>query len=208
MKARPELEPRQWKLLDEKLAAAEQARERYEAARPAKNDQREQPSSPALGLAGMRAATEGASLMPLLVLLAALWPAETAGPGMDPPRWQEPLLDYEGKLRELSEAARQVQIEASGGRRRKSATAVPPAPHVEEAEVGEEKKGYSCTAKCQSNGSSGGAYYVYGTSPGNCREAMSNAKASVPRGEYPRHCSCSDTDGFRGAGTQCESHTR
>lgn len=96
-KARPELEQRQWDLLNEKLLAVEQAWERYEAARPAKSDQREKASSPSLALAGMGTAAEGASLAPLLVLLAAFWSADTAGPGMDPPRWQGPLLDYEGK---------------------------------------------------------------------------------------------------------------
>src|SRR4051794_4562419 len=118
-----------------------------------------------MSLAGMgAAAAEGASLAPLLGLLAAFWPAETAGPGMDPPPWQGPSLDYEEKLRELSEAAKQVQIEieASRGGRRKAATDAPPAPHVEETEVDEKKKGYSCTAKCQSNGSPVGAYYVHG----------------------------------------------
>jgi Domain of unknown function (DUF4157) len=72
----------------------------------------------------------------------------------------------------------------------------------------DKKKGYLCTAKCQSNGAPGGAYYVSGTSTQSCAQATLNAKASVPQGEYPRHCSCSDTDGFRGTGTQCENHSR
>lgn len=70
------------------------------------------------------------------------------------------------------------------------------------------KRAYSCTAKCQANGGPQGARYVVGTSTSNCSEATQNAKANVPQGEYPRHCSCSDTDGFRGTGTQCENHVR
>jgi RHS repeat-associated protein len=65
-------------------------------------------------------------------------------------------------------------------------------------------KTYSCTTKCQSNGAPGGAYYLYGTSNKSCSDATKTAKASAPRGEYPRHCSCSDTKGFRGTGHQCE----
>lgn len=135
-KARPELETRQWELLNEKLLAAERARERYESSR-SKDQPRAKPPPPAMGLAGGgAAAVEGASLAPLLVLLAAFWSADTAGPGMDPPRWQGPLLDYEGKLRELSEAAKQVQaeIEASRGRRKKQVPDRPPAPKVESRE--------------------------------------------------------------------------
>lgn len=44
--------------------------------------------------------------------------------------------------------------------------------------------------------------------PPASHDATRNAKASVPRGEYPRHCSCKDTEGFRGVGHQCEAHTR
>jgi hypothetical protein len=70
------------------------------------------------------------------------------------------------------------------------------------------RRGYLCTAKCQSNGAPQGAYYVFGTSTVNCGEATRTAKANVPRGEYPRHCSCTDTEGFIGKGTQCENHVR
>jgi RHS repeat-associated protein len=69
-------------------------------------------------------------------------------------------------------------------------------------------KKYECVAKCQASSSSVGAHFVYGASGRNCGEATRAAKAAVPRGEYPRHCSCSDTDGFRGVGHQCEAHTR
>ncbi|HNB43465.1 MAG TPA: RHS repeat-associated core domain-containing protein [Burkholderiaceae bacterium] len=65
-------------------------------------------------------------------------------------------------------------------------------------------KTYSCTSKCQSNGNPRGAYYVSATSNLSCSDATQKVKASIPRGEYPRHCSCSDTNGFRGTGHQCE----
>jgi len=67
---------------------------------------------------------------------------------------------------------------------------------------------YVCVAICQANGAPGGAYYVTATSSRNCGDATRNAKSSVPLGQYPRHCSCSDSDGFRGTGTQCENHPR
>lgn len=70
------------------------------------------------------------------------------------------------------------------------------------------KKAYSCEATCQANGGPNGAYYVSGTSSADCADATRNAKAAIPRGQYPRHCSCSDTAGFRGTGTQCENHRR
>jgi len=71
-----------------------------------------------------------------------------------------------------------------------------------------QKRGYLCTAQCQTNGALGGAQYINATSTVNCREATLSSKARVPRGQYPRHCSCSDTAGFRGTGALCENHTR
>lgn len=70
------------------------------------------------------------------------------------------------------------------------------------------KRDYLCTAKCHANNGPGGAHYIFGYSKQNCGEAIRAAKATAPPGEYPRHCSCSDTDGFRGVGHQCEVHTR
>ena len=63
---------------------------------------------------------------------------------------------------------------------------------------------YQCTTTCQSNGSPTGAYFISASSNKSCSDATQKAKAKVPRGEYPRHCSCRDTEGFRGTGTQCE----
>ena len=130
-KARPELEPRQWALLDEKLLAVERAWERYESLRPKAAPSRES-ESPALGLVGVGSAVEGASLAPLLVLLAAVWASHTAGPELDPPQWQGAYQDYETSLRELSEAAERVrlEVEASRGRRSKVHTGPPRPPEV------------------------------------------------------------------------------
>jgi len=58
VQARPELEPRQWEMLNEKLSAAERAWALYEAARPGAR-QREKASSPFMSLGA--AAEQGAS---------------------------------------------------------------------------------------------------------------------------------------------------
>jgi len=68
--------------------------------------------------------------------------------------------------------------------------------------------GYRCDAKCQEQCPDGVKGYLKGTSSENCSEATQDAKSKASRGCYPRHCSCKDTDGFRGTGTQCENHTR
>jgi hypothetical protein len=70
------------------------------------------------------------------------------------------------------------------------------------------KGGYLCTTRCQQQCPGGVEGYVEGTSDENCAQATKNAKSNVRKGCYPRHCSCKDTDGFRGTGTQCEKHTR
>jgi hypothetical protein len=135
-RARPELEPRQWELLNEKLLAAERARALYESLRP-KGDATSgrESDSPALGLVGAgSSAVEGASLVSILVLLAAVWATSTAGPELDPPKWQGAHQDYDASLRELSKAAEQVrlEVEASRGGRRKTTTGPlrPPEVHL------------------------------------------------------------------------------
>lgn len=67
---------------------------------------------------------------------------------------------------------------------------------------------YLCTAKCQQQCPTGVEGYISGTSSKNCSEATQKAKKEARSGCYPRHCSCKDTDGFIGKGTQCENHTR
>jgi hypothetical protein len=67
---------------------------------------------------------------------------------------------------------------------------------------------YRCDAKCQENCNGEATRYLKGTSTQNCSEATKDAKSKAARGCYPRHCSCNDTDGFRGKGTQCENHRR
>jgi len=134
-KARPELKREQWELLDGKLRAAERAREHYESLRRDSARRSEAPSPPALGLVGVGAgsAVEGATLLPLLILLAAMWPSGTAGPEADTPRWLPAYLDYRTSLRDLSEAATKVrlEVEASRGRRSRAETSAPLPPKVE-----------------------------------------------------------------------------
>ena len=79
---------------------------------------------------------------------------------------------------------------------------------VTAARTAKKRRTYECTTTCQSNGSDRGAYYVSGSSTTDCATATLDAKSRIPRGEYPRHCSCADTEGFRGTGTQCENHVR
>jgi hypothetical protein len=67
---------------------------------------------------------------------------------------------------------------------------------------------YRCDAKCQIQCPEGVKDWAHGTSNKNCSEATRNAKSAVPRGCYPRHCNCRDTEGFIGTGHECESHTR
>ncbi len=76
------------------------------------------------------------------------------------------------------------------------------------ARTAKKRRRYECTTTCQANGSQRGAYYVSGSSTTDCASATLAAKSHIPRGEYPRHCSCADTEGFRGTGTQCENHVR
>jgi hypothetical protein len=68
--------------------------------------------------------------------------------------------------------------------------------------------GYQCDAKCQENCNGEATRYLHGTSTVNCGEATRDAKSKAARGCYPRHCSCKDTENFRGTGTQCENHRR
>jgi hypothetical protein len=67
---------------------------------------------------------------------------------------------------------------------------------------------YRCDARCQENCNGEATRYLDGTSSQNCGVATRDAKSKAARGCYPRHCSCHDTDGFRGKGTQCENHRR
>lgn len=67
---------------------------------------------------------------------------------------------------------------------------------------------YRCNARCQENCNGEATRYLEGSSGQNCGEATRDAKSKAARGCYPRHCSCRDTEGFRGTGTQCENHRR
>ena len=117
--ARNELSPRHSDLLDRKLTEAERAFERFnrvtsasgkaaEVARGAEGAARAGRASRPGGGVGTPSGTG-----PLLLLLLAVWPAGTiAGPEHDrPPEWLAPQMEFEARLRELSEAAEQVRAE-------------------------------------------------------------------------------------------------
>jgi hypothetical protein len=158
-KARPELEPRQWELLSGKLLAAERARELYESLRPKRAPAGREAESPALGLVGgVGSAVEGASLVSILALVAAAWAMSTAGPELDPPKWQGAHQDYDARLRELSEAAEQVrlEVEASRGGRRKATTGPPRPPEVRLfLDASNEVKGGLPWQPCEDKGTGG-----------------------------------------------------
>ncbi len=70
------------------------------------------------------------------------------------------------------------------------------------------RRRYQCTAWCSEVCNGETVRRVEGRSNINCGEATRRAKDAARRGCYPRHCNCRDTEGFRGDGHDCESHTR
>jgi hypothetical protein len=91
--ARNELEPRQWALLDAKLADAEQAWDRF-AQLSRDGGRAAEVARGAEGLAQASRTPEGEGVRalpragPLLLFLGLLWPARTAGPAYDElPPW-------------------------------------------------------------------------------------------------------------------------
>jgi cell division septum initiation protein DivIVA len=113
-RARNDLEPQHWALLDRKLSEAEQAWERL--ARLARTS----PEPHVLrGSEGLARASQGPGALsrvgPLLVALVLLWPSSTAGPEEDRrPPWLDAQLELEARLRDVSAASQQVlaQLEA------------------------------------------------------------------------------------------------
>src|SRR4051812_17621366 len=77
-RARNELEPKQWELLERKITETERSWERFAVASRPSGKEAKVPRGVAVGLAGAEAevgtAIEGATLGPLLVLLVGLWP--------------------------------------------------------------------------------------------------------------------------------------
>lgn len=114
--ARNELQPRQWEMLDNKLASAERAWERFDAAARASGRAAEVPRAQDLSEAVRASKVKGIralpKLGPLLVALVLLWPAKTAGPEHDEmPSWLSARLEFEAKLEEVSKASQQVSAE-------------------------------------------------------------------------------------------------
>ena len=114
-RARGELEPRQWAALDRKLTAAERAFERFSTAAQtsgrAAEVAREAEGIAQAGRARMVA--EALSRVgPLLVGLVLLWPSSTAAPEFDSrPPWSDAQLEFEARLRGVSEVSQQIMVE-------------------------------------------------------------------------------------------------
>ena len=114
-RARNDLEPRQWEVLDRKLTAAERAFERFSSVAKTSG----QAAEVVRGAEGVtqagRARTLAGALFrvgPLLVGLVLLWPSSTAELEADSrPPWIDAQLEFEARLRDVSEASRQLMVE-------------------------------------------------------------------------------------------------
>ena len=136
-RARPQLEPRQWEALDGKLTAAERAFERFSQATKASG----QAAEVARGAEGVAQAGSARTLAevlpkvgPLLLGLVLLYPSSTAGPERDHrPEWVDAQEEYEARLREVSEASRQLMVQLEAQPRAAKAPAREPAPQKQPA---------------------------------------------------------------------------
>ncbi len=113
--ARENLEPRQWQQLDRKLAEAERAFERFSRA-VSKSGNAAEVARGVEGLAQARRASEAPLALsrvgPVLVALVMLWPSSTVGPEVDRrPPWLDEQLEFEDRLRDVSESSRQLMAE-------------------------------------------------------------------------------------------------
>lgn len=146
-RARRELEPRQWELLDRKLSEAERAWRRFDALSRSQARKAEVSRAEVVPVAGLVAAgeeagavVEAASISPLLVALVGLWPSSTAGPEDDElPPVLVAQLEYEAALRAVSEAAQEVLVHIAAGKNPPTGPAPPkerpecraiPVPHL------------------------------------------------------------------------------
>jgi len=168
--ARNELKPGQWQLLENKLADAERAYERFAKASQATGRAAEVERGVDARQSGRTGeAAEGSQILthagPLLALLILLWPAETAGPQDDhgPLRVSPEEEEFKNKLRELSLAAQQVKSELAARR----------APPVEAAQrdrppkpnsVSIQNKNAPRDAECEVFGSGGNGPFQSGNS--------------------------------------------
>jgi len=123
--AKTKLPPEKWARLDARLTDAERSFERFQAAATATGALPLVARGTSLSRAGSAAkligAAETAAATPVLVLLALLWPSETADSEHDHgPDWLPPAEDFKAKLRAVSREAQQVQSDLAH-----QATAVP-----------------------------------------------------------------------------------
>jgi hypothetical protein len=136
-RARNDLEPRQWEVLDRKLTAAERAFERFSSAAKASGHAAEV----VRGAEGVAQAGRTRTLAgflprvgPLLVGLVLLYPSSTAGPEIDRrPEWVDAQGAYEARLREVSEASWQLMVELEAQPRAAKAPARDPSPQKQPA---------------------------------------------------------------------------
>jgi hypothetical protein len=131
-RARDDLEPRQWEVLDRKLTAAERAFERFSSAAKTSGQVAEVVrGAEGLAQAGRARTVAGAlsRVGPLLVGLVLLWPSSTAGPEFDSrPPWVDAQREFEARLRDVSEASRQLMVELEAQPRAAKAPAREPSP--------------------------------------------------------------------------------
>jgi hypothetical protein len=123
--------------LDRELTAAERAFERFSTAARASG----QPAEVVRGTEGMvRAgrtrtfAEEHSRVGPLLVGLVLLWPSSTASAELDRrPEWLDAQLEFEARLRDVSEASRQLLVEMEAQPRAAKTPARAPSPQQQNA---------------------------------------------------------------------------
>lgn len=123
-RARDELAPNQWALLDSKLTEAERAFEHFNTVASASGKVAlvgrgaEQLSKAGRTVEIIEGIEKLAHAGPALALLILLWPSETAGPEYDHgPDWVPPEESFKAKLREVSKAAQQVRSELAAAHR-------------------------------------------------------------------------------------------
>jgi hypothetical protein len=136
-RARKDMEPRQWESLDRKLTAAERAFERFSRAART-SGQAAEVARGVEGLAQAGRASEAPLALsrvgPVLVALVLLWPSRTAGPESDSrPPWVDAQLEFEARLRDVSESSRQLMAELEAQPRPTKAEAREPVPQKQPA---------------------------------------------------------------------------
>ncbi|WP_157758627.1 DUF6310 domain-containing protein [Cystobacter fuscus] len=136
-RARSDLEPRQWERLGGKLTAAERAFERFSRAARASGQAAEVSRGAEGFVQAGRARTFAEALPrvgPLLAVLALLYPISTASAEIDRrPEWVDAQWEYEARLRDVSEASRQLMVELEAQPRPAKAAARAPSPQKQPA---------------------------------------------------------------------------